>query len=170
MPFEYPAPTLPAHHNATNPADYDPRDAPDGTPIGYPDPGDRYPTEGLPYPDPDAIRALSLDPPTAVVGAPDFTIRVLGQGFDEGSTILWNGSVEPTTFVSPTEVTTGVNMATVSGPASVPVAVRNSAGRQSNPLPFEFTAAAPEEPEADAPARSASRTGQTSGKPTRVHR
>jgi hypothetical protein len=100
----------------------------------------------VPYPDPDnvpegGLQVLALDPGEAVIGSPDFTISVRGAGFDAGTVILWNGAPEPTTFVSVTEVTTGVNMATVSGPFTVAVGVRNAAGVDSNTLPFTFVAA-----------------------------
>jgi len=120
----------------------DPRRAPYGSPVALPDPDDRYPQEGLPYPNPDAFRLLSLDPPSAVIGSPDFAIRVLGTGFTDKSTIIWNGSPEPTTYVSETELTTGVNMATVSGPFTIPISVRGEDGNDTNSLDFSFTEAA----------------------------
>jgi len=116
----------------------DPRKAPFGEPIAFPDPDQRYPQDGLPYPNPDAFRVLSLNPPSAVIGDPDFTIHVLGQGFDVDCQIIWNGSPEPTTFVSATELTAGVNMATVVGPATIPISVRNKDGMDTNALDFEF--------------------------------
>ena len=56
----------------------------------------------------------ALEPDTAVLGTPSFTIHVHGTGFTAASVIVWNGSDELTTVVSATEVTTGVNMATAS--------------------------------------------------------
>ena len=84
-----------------------------------------------------------LVPDTVPLGAPSFTIRVLGTGFAPDAVILWNGSPEPTTVVSATEVPTGVNMATASLAVTVPVAVQNGDGPVSNELPFTFTGAAP---------------------------
>jgi hypothetical protein len=43
--------------------------------------------------------------------------------------------------VSPTEVTTGIDMAVWLGPDTVPVTVRNGTGPLSNALSFTFTAA-----------------------------
>jgi len=37
----------------TDPTDWDPRLAPPGTPIAFPDPEEDYPTEGVPYPPPE---------------------------------------------------------------------------------------------------------------------
>ena len=123
----------------------DPRAADAGVPIAQPRAGVLYPEEGRPYPDPDRDplddpTVITLTPNTAVVGAPNFTIHVIGTNFFPGTVILWNGAEEPTTIVSETEVTTGVNMATVSGPATVPVSVRAITGAESNALPFTFTA------------------------------
>ena len=81
----------------------------------------------------------SLVPPTVALGAPSFTIHVHGIGFAPGAVIVWNGYDEPTTVVSSTEVTTGVNMAVWAAPATVPVLVRNPDGRLSNALSFTFT-------------------------------
>lgn len=86
----------------------------------------------------DAPVITSLVPDTVVLGAPSFTVRVLGTGFVADSVIVWNGSDEPTTYVSDTEVTTGVNMDTASAAVSVSVAVRNGDAR-SNEWFFTFT-------------------------------
>jgi len=122
----------------------DPRAAPPGSPIALPQVGTRYPQEGIPYPDPDRDPLLdptvtSLNPATAVVGAPNFTVHVIGTQFDPLAVILWNGSPEPTTRVSATELTTEVNMASVTGAYTVQVGVLSGAGVMSNTLPFAFT-------------------------------
>jgi hypothetical protein len=85
----------------------------------------------------------ALEPDTVALGAPSFTIRVVGAGFAPDAVIVWNGSDEVTTVVSATEVTTGVNMATATVAVSVPVAVRNGDGLVSNALDFTFTEATP---------------------------
>lgn len=83
----------------------------------------------------------SLVPATAVIGAANFTLSVRGTGFVPGCAIVFNGFQEPTTFVSATEVTTGVNMAVWTSPsAPLPVTVRSLGGSPSNALPFTFTA------------------------------
>jgi hypothetical protein len=84
----------------------------------------------------------SLSPSTVVLGSPTFDIHVMGTGFNTGSKIIFNGFEEPTTFVSETELTTGVNMDVWAAPAIVPVLVQNADGTQSTPTNFEFTAAA----------------------------
>jgi len=83
----------------------------------------------------------SLTPATAVIGAANFTLSVKGTGFTPGSKIVFNGFEEPTTFVSATELTTGVNMAVWTAPsAPLPVAVRALDGEMSNAMTFTFTA------------------------------
>lgn len=81
----------------------------------------------------------SLSPNTAVLGTPSFTLHVFGTGFDTGSIIVFNGFDEPTTFISPTEITTGVNMDVWQAAATLPVGVRSSVGLMSNTQMFSFT-------------------------------
>jgi hypothetical protein len=108
-----------------------------------------------------------LEPATVEVGAPPFTLHVRGAGFLPGAVITFAGHDEPTTVVSDSEVTTGVNMSLWVGPDAVPVTVRNADGQVSAELSFTFTAAAleglsrgerkaatrPPEPEPDPPTR-----------------
>ena len=93
--------------------------------------------------EPGAPALSSLAPNEAVVGSTDFLLRLLGTGFADGCTIVWNGADEITNFVSETELTTGVKPSTASGPSTVTVAVRNPDDQISNELPFTFTAAEP---------------------------
>jgi len=83
----------------------------------------------------------SLNPSSAALGSPSFVLHVMGTGFDPASVIVWNGSNEPTTFVSPTEVTTSVNMSTAEVAMPIPVAVRNPDGVTSAAKTFTLTAA-----------------------------
>lgn len=87
----------------------------------------------------------ALVPASAAIGDPSFTLSVTGTDFRDGDVILWNGAPEPTTFVSPTELTTGVNMATAEVPMAIPVAVRSLTGQTSNAATFDLAAAAIEE-------------------------
>jgi hypothetical protein len=85
----------------------------------------------------------SLQPATAAIGDPDFTLHVIGTGFGPSDVIVFAGQDEPTTFVSDTELTTGVNMAFWLGAdPAIPVFVRALGGIASNVLTFAFTAAA----------------------------
>jgi hypothetical protein len=83
----------------------------------------------------------ALQPATAVLGSPSFTLHVIGSGFGPDAVISFAGHDEPTTVVSPTEVTTGVDMSVWLGPDTLPVTVRNGDGTASAPLTFTFTAA-----------------------------
>ena len=83
----------------------------------------------------------SLTPSSTPLGAPSFTLHVRGYGFDASTVIVFAGYDEPTTVVSDTEVTTGVDMSVWLGPDTVQVGVHNPAGA-SNLVPFTFLAAA----------------------------
>ena len=91
----------------------------------------------------------SLQPSTAVLGSPSFTLRVLGSNFDPAAQIIWNGSAEPTTFVSPNELTTGVNMETAEVAIPIPIVVNSGFGVVSNELIFNFLPAVEPEVEAE---------------------
>lgn len=93
-----------------------------------------------PPPSPDVAPVVtSLSPDEAVAGDPtDIVMSVIGTGFGAGSIIVFNGWDEPTTFVSPTEVTTGVKPSLFVVPADCPVAVRNGSA-MSNEVIFSFT-------------------------------
>lgn len=84
----------------------------------------------------------SLTPSSAALGSPSFTLHVVGTGFDSASKIYFNGGEETTTFVSATELTTGVDMSTAGAAVEVPVVVEGGNGAASNELKFTFTPAA----------------------------
>lgn len=91
---------------------------------------------------PAAPTLTALQPAAATLGSPDFTLSVLGEGFLPTDVILWNGSPEPTTFVSPTALTTGVNMATAQVAMPIPIEVATVDGLVSNTLIFTLEAPA----------------------------
>lgn len=80
-----------------------------------------------------------LVPDTAALGSPNFTLSVQGTDFLNGDVIVWNNGVEPTTYVSATELTTLVDMTSAIMPLDVPVKVRTLTGRESNVLTFIIT-------------------------------
>jgi len=86
---------------------------------------------------------VKIDPAVVPLGSPDCVLHCYGAGFAEGAVIVWNGSPEPTTRISDSELTTGINMATAAVAITLPVAVRNPSGAESVPLAFTFTPAAP---------------------------
>jgi len=85
----------------------------------------------------------SLTPNSAEIGDPSFVLHVHGTGFKSDSIIVFAGQEEPTTFVSATEITTGVNMSVWVGPDALPVHVLNPDGIQSDPMTFTFTDGTP---------------------------
>jgi IPT/TIG domain len=93
--------------------------------------------EGTPDPSPGGAELTSINPTTAVHGTgADLTLHVIGTGFVQGfHQILWNGTPEPTTFVSATELTTIVKPSTASGASTVQVRVSGAEGQK----PFTFT-------------------------------
>jgi hypothetical protein len=105
----------------------------------------------------------SLDPDEADAGdATDIVMHVHGTGFTEQSVIYFNGLQEPTTFVSETEVTTGVKPSLFTVPAVCPVTVRNGE-HESDALEFEFLD--PEEPVAARETKRTTRTTKAKAKP-----
>jgi hypothetical protein len=84
----------------------------------------------------------ALTPATAVAADPtDITMVIDGTDFNEFSVITFNGIDEPTTLISPTQVSTGVKPSLFVMPADCPVTVRNGS-LVSNELIFSFTATA----------------------------
>jgi hypothetical protein len=113
-------------------------------PIARPDPSKPYPEENPIYIPPGegggevpAPTVESLNPPSAALGDPNFTLHVLGSGFTPDSVIVWNGGEEITTVVGTTEATTEVDMSTATVAMPIPVLVRN-AGGDSNALSFDL--------------------------------
>ena len=105
----------------------------------------------------------SLDPDEADAGdATDIVMHVHGTGFTEQSVIYFNGLAEPTTFVSETEVTTGVKPSLFTVPAVCPVTVRNGE-HESDALEFEFLD--PEDPPAAREIKRSTRTTKAKAKP-----
>lgn len=81
----------------------------------------------------------SLVPATGRIADPAFTLRVLGGPFQPGAVVLWEGTAQPTTYVSPGEVTAAIGLL-AGPPRSAPVVVETIAGLRSNALPFPITA------------------------------
>ena len=112
--------------NVVRDRDERPRPAP---PIAPPD-GQR--------PEP-AFRLVKLSPNTAVAGSEaDIVMSCIGTGFTKDTVIKFGNYDEPTTFVSATEVTTGVKPSLFVNPDTVPVLV-HTGGVSSSPLDFTFT-------------------------------
>jgi hypothetical protein len=93
----------------------------------------------------EELTVTELEPATANIGDPSFTLHVHGTGFGPDSKIVFNGHDEPTTFVSRNELTTGVDMKVWKAESDpLPVFVRTGLGDASEPLDFQFFAAGTE--------------------------
>jgi len=82
----------------------------------------------------------SISPATAVIGGADLVLTCTGTNFSPTCKIIFNGGEEPTTFISPTSVTTVVKPSLASTPGAYPVVVRTELG-ETAPQSFTFTAA-----------------------------
>jgi hypothetical protein len=80
----------------------------------------------------------SLSPDTAVSGDPDFVLSCAGTGFRSSSVIIFGNEDELTTFVSDTEVTTGVKPS-LFAPAVVSVKIRTPGLPDTDSIDFTFT-------------------------------
>jgi len=80
-----------------------------------------------------------LLPSSAAVGDPSFMLRVVGTLFDATSVIVFAGQDEETNFVSPEELTTGVNMPLWQGPDPAITVLVRTGGVDSNTLLFNMT-------------------------------
>jgi uncharacterized protein (TIGR03437 family) len=78
----------------------------------------------------------SLSPNSAAAGASAFTLTVNGSGFVSGSTVQWNGSALPTTYVSASQLTASVSAGLIASQGTANVTVQNSGGVTSNALTF----------------------------------
>jgi hypothetical protein len=73
-------------------------------------------------------------------GSPGFTLTLNGFGFVPQSTVNWNGSPRPTTFVSSSQLTATISAADVSAPATALVTVSSpDSGSVSNTAYFSVT-------------------------------
>jgi hypothetical protein len=99
--------------------------------------------EGGPVAPPPAepLSLTSLSPDTAVSGdEADIVMSCIGTGFKPECIIVFNGHEEPTTFVSDTEITTGVKPSLFVVPAVCPVEVHFHSSR-TGAVDFTFTEA-----------------------------
>jgi MBG domain (YGX type)/Bacterial Ig domain/MBG domain len=83
----------------------------------------------------------NLSPMTAAAaGSANLTLTVTGGSFVSGSSVLWNGKVRATTFVSPTQLTATILASDLSAVGTADVAVFNPApgGGSSTSLTFSI--------------------------------
>jgi hypothetical protein len=96
--------------------------------------------KGLLQRTPPSIEAI--EPTTAAIGDPSFTLYISGTNFHSESVIVFAGQRENTTLGEDGRLSTGVNMAYWHGADVLPVLVDNGTAA-SAPVNFTFTAAAP---------------------------
>lgn len=93
--------------------------------------------EGTPPAANPAPPLVSLDPKSAVLVGPAFTLTVTGSNFVDGATILWNGEPRTTTFVNGTTLTAAIPADDLTTAGAAVVTVVNPDGSTlSHPLFF----------------------------------
>jgi len=60
---------------------------------------------------------------TATPGGPAFTLSVTGAGFVSGSTVFWNGSTRPTTFVNSSKLTASISATDIAAAGTATIIV-----------------------------------------------
>lgn len=70
----------------------------------------------------------SLNPNSTTVGSAGFTMLVTGSGFLNGSTVLWNGSAVPTSYVGATQLSAIVSQALLANVGTYNITVQNPNG------------------------------------------
>jgi subtilisin len=84
----------------------------------------------------------SLSPSTVPAGGGGFTLNVNGSGFVSSSSVRWNGSSRPTTFVSSSQVQAAIGSADIAtaGTASITVFSPTPGGGTSSAVTFNVSA------------------------------
>ncbi len=92
-----------------------------------------------------APRITSINPSSTDVGGSAFTLFVHGRGFVNGSGIVWNGAVRPTTFLSGVDLTAKIAAADLAtgGIVAVTVFTAPPGGGASNAFNFTIKNPAP---------------------------
>ncbi|HEX2573333.1 MAG TPA: IPT/TIG domain-containing protein [Polyangia bacterium] len=82
---------------------------------------------------------FDLAPIALRAAGPDFTLGVIGSGFNAISTVLWNGAPRPTTFRSETELEAAIPAADIAGGGYVAISVYTPppGGGTSESLPLQ---------------------------------
>ena len=70
----------------------------------------------------------SLSPASAIAGGPAFTLTVNGSGFLAGSTVQWNGSPLPSSYLSGTQLTASVSAGLIANVGSASVTAVSPGG------------------------------------------
>lgn len=85
----------------------------------------------------------SLIPSSGTAGGPAFTLTVNGAGFVSTSTVKFNGTVEPTTFVGPAQITASIPATAIATTGTIPVTVTSPVPGGGTSSSLNFTVSAP---------------------------
>ena len=94
-------------------------------------------------PDPRGTTLTSLDPPQAVTGGPSFTLTAIGSRFTAQSSIVWNLTPMPTTFVDSTKLTTTISAALIATDGNAAVSVQTPGLTVSGTIRMAIVSASP---------------------------
>jgi hypothetical protein len=86
----------------------------------------------------NVLDLTSLDPSSAIVNSPPFTLTVYGHGFDSLSTVYFNDTAKTTTYISDSVLTAEISTSDISIIGDCPVWVTDEWGT-SDTLTFEVT-------------------------------
>ena len=75
-----------------------------------------------------ALSLGSVQPAWVTAGNGPFLLNVTGAGFTSTTTVQWNGSPRPTSYVSSTQVTAQISGSDVSAPGTASITVANAGG------------------------------------------
>ena len=103
-----------------------------------PAPNSAYSLTGVP-PVPAAPVLTAIVPTATTIGNPGFILECNGSGFTDASVIMWDGSPDPTVFVSASKVTTNVETTAILIPGTVQITVRNAGGAVTAPQTLTVT-------------------------------
>jgi hypothetical protein len=78
----------------------------------------------------------SMSPSSATVGASSTTVTITGSGFVQGSTVEWNQSSRPTTFVSSTQLQVTVTAADLAASGTAQISVVNPSPGEAAQAPL----------------------------------
>jgi hypothetical protein len=77
-------------------------------------------------PQPGVVPKLTaLVPDNASAGDPGFTLTVNGSGFGTKAVVNWNGTAQPTTYITGQQLTAAIPATNLSMPGTIPVTVTN---------------------------------------------
>jgi IPT/TIG domain len=66
-----------------------------------------------------------LVPDSANSGSPDFTLTINGSGFNSDAIVKWNGTNQPTTYVTAKQLTAAIPATNITSPGTATIAVTN---------------------------------------------